>query len=73
MSFHNFEHSSLPTFLRKKKRNWARNYMRDFYHFAQFFNKPSFNLAKNLRKKRSKGLKIPEIDHFLVGFSTLPC
>ena len=73
MSFHNFEHSSLPTFLRKKKRNWARNYMRDFYHFAQFFNKPSFNLAKNLRKKRSKGLKTPEIDHFFVGFSTLTC
>ena len=66
MSFHNFEHSSLPTLLiKQKKRNWAPNYMRDIYHSAQFFNKPSFNLPKNLRKKRSKGLKIPEIDHFL--------
>ena len=41
MSFHNFEHSFLPTLLKKQKKSkWARNYMWDFYDFVQFHNKP---------------------------------
>ena len=50
--FHNFEHPSLPTSLiKQKKSNWARNYMWDYYHFVQLYNKPPLNLSKILGKR----------------------
>ena len=50
-SFHNFEHSFLPTpFIKQKKLNWVRNYMCDFYDFVKFYNKPYPNLPKNFGK-----------------------
>ena len=71
-SFRNFEHSSLPTSLiKQKKRNWARNYMWDFYDFMiMIFHSLTYPKTWGRGPKR---LKNTWNWSFLVGFSTPPC
>ena len=55
-SFRNFEHFSLPTSLiKQKKRNWARNYMWDFYDFMiKFFHSLTYPKTWGRGPKRLK-------------------
>ena len=71
--FHNFEHSSLSTSLRKqKKNNWARNYMWHSLYFVHFQHKLLLDLSKKL-KKRTQTAKKTSFWEFLASLSTCPC
>ena len=65
MSFHNFEHSSLPTFFMKRKRKaiGKTTTCETFMILCSSITSHPLTCPKTWGKK-PKRLKIPEIDHF---------